>query len=192
MPVETNWMMTTENPVVVTLNNGDNQSVEFGNLCTGSGGGHTKGYWTNKNGQGYVDGNDLAMLTSLNLKNENGSDFNPSNYSELKTWLSKARAVNMAYMLSAQLTAMELNVYNGFVDGSSLVYAPGATSANSLGFTTINALMAEANSDLAAHPVAIVSGAQRDYQTALKDALDSANNNTSFVQPVACPFNFSL
>jgi hypothetical protein len=32
---------------------------------------------------------------------------------------------------------MELNVYNGFVDGDALIYAPGTTSANPLGFATV-------------------------------------------------------
>jgi hypothetical protein len=55
----------------------------------------------------------------------------------------------MAYMLSAQLAAMELNVFNGFVNGNALIYAPGTTSANALGYASVNAVMAEANTDLA-------------------------------------------
>ena len=36
----------------------------------------------------------------------------------------------MAYMLSVQLAAMELNVFNGNVSGSALISAPGTASAN--------------------------------------------------------------
>jgi hypothetical protein len=61
----------------------------------------------------------------------------------------------MAYMLSAQLAAMELNVEAGFVNGSSLVYAPGTNSANGLGFATVADLMTEANAELTLHPTAL-------------------------------------
>ena len=60
-------------------------------------------------------------------------------------------ATNMAYMLSAQLAAMELNVEGGFVDGSALVYAPGTNGANGLGFATVHDLMSEANAELTLH-----------------------------------------
>ncbi len=85
-------------------------------------------------------------------------------------------------MLSAQLAAMALNVEAGFVDGDALVYAPGTDSANSLGFATINAVMAEADASLLANGNTVASGAVRTYQQALKNALDNANNNLNFVQ----------
>jgi hypothetical protein len=75
-----------------------------------------------------------------------------------------ATATNMAYMLSAQLAAMLLNVEPGFVSGNPLVYAPGTNSANSLGFATVNDLMSE--------------------------ALDKANKHQTFVQSTPCPFTF--
>ena len=191
MPLETNWMSTTDNPVIVELENGETENVEFGNLCTGTGGGHTKGFWSNKNGESNFGSDDLALLVSLNLRNENGSNFDPASYSIFKTWISKARAVNMSYMLSAQLSAMELNVNSGFVNGSSLVYAPGTTGANSLGFITISNLMAEANTELGLHGNAVSGTSYRDYQEALKNALDNANNNINFVQATPCPFTFN-
>jgi hypothetical protein len=97
----------------------------------------------------------------------------------------------MAYMLSAQLAAMELNVFNGKVAGGSLIYAPGATSANSLGFATVNAVMAEADASLGANGLTVASGATRTYQEALKNALDRANNNLNFVQATPCAFSFA-
>jgi len=129
-----------------------------------------------------IGADDLALLVSLNLVNENGAAFNPANKTQVRGWLNGARAVNMAYMLSAQLAAMALNVHNGLVSGSALVYAPGTTSANAAGFATVSALMAEANAELGLHPTAVAGDAWRTYQTALKDALDNANNNRSFVQ----------
>jgi hypothetical protein len=94
-------------------------------------------------------------------------------------------------MLSAQLAAMELNVEAGFVSGSALVYAPGTTSANALGFATVNAVMVEANTELGLHGSTLAGSPYRAYQEALKNALDNANNNKTFVQPTPCGFSFA-
>jgi hypothetical protein len=161
------------------------QGLNFGNLCVGAGGGLTLGFWSNPNGQQLVNANDLSALSALNLRNANGSDFNPTSKTQLKSWLLNATATNMAYMLSAQLAAMKLNVLHGFVNPNALIYAPGASSANPLGFATVNAVMAEADAELGLHGVTISGGigsAFRSYQEALKNALDKANNNTNFVQ----------
>jgi len=189
-PVETNWIHTTPAVVDVTLAEDDEQTVEFGNVCLGAGGGKTLGFWSNKNGQALFGSGDLALMVSLNLRNANGDAFNPGNYSAFRTWLLSANATNMAYMLSAQLAAMELNVLNGFVNGGALIYAPGATSANALGFTTVNALMTEANTELGLHGLTLADSPYRAYQEALKNALDAGNNNHNFVQPVPCAFSF--
>jgi hypothetical protein len=168
---------------------GSTSGVNFGNLCVGGGGGLTLGFWSNKNGQALVGGPDIDMLVALNLRNANGSAFDPANAKALATWLLKATATNMAYMLSAQLAAMELNVFNGFVDGNALIYAPGATSANAAGFATVDALMAEANTSLGTDGYTVAAGPVRTYQEALKNALDKGNNNLNFVQDGAssCP-----
>jgi hypothetical protein len=167
--------------------------LNFGNLCVGGGGGLTIGFWGNKNGQALIGPDDLTMLSALNLVSENGSAFDPTTAAQVKAWLRDTRAVNMAYMLSAQLAAMALNVHNGLVQGSALVYAPGTTSANAAGFTTVSALMAEANAELGLHPTAVSGDAWRAYQEALKNALDNANNNLTFVQANAstCPAPFA-
>lgn len=96
----------------------------------------------------------------------------------------------MAYMLSAQLSAMELNVGAGNVSGNALVYAPDTTSANSLGYASINALMNEANTELGSHNVTKDGNSSRAYQMALKNALDNANNK-NVVQPSPCAFSFA-
>jgi hypothetical protein len=168
--------------------------LNFGNVCTGAGGGLTIGFWSNKNGQTAMnDGGtlapELALLVGLNLRNANGSNFDPTTYNQYKTWLLNALATNMAYMLSAQLSGMELNVEAGFVNGNSLIYAPGTTSANGAGFATVNAVMAEANAELGLHGYTVALSAVRTYQEALKNALDKANNNLNFLQagPGSCP-----
>jgi hypothetical protein len=190
-PVETNWMHTTPNPVFVTLDPGETETVEFGNLCLGQGGGLTLGFWSNKNGQALFGEDDRSLMVSLNLRNADGSAFDPTTYAQFRTWLLSANATNMAYMLSAQLAAMELNVFNGKVNGNALIYAPGTTSANALGFATVNAVMAEANTELGLHGLTLSGSPYRAYQEALKNALDKANNNKTFVQPTPCPFTFA-
>src|SRR6266478_9080499 len=112
-PFELNWYHTTPNSISVTLGLDDIKSVAFGNVCTGAGGGLTKGFWSNKNGQAKInDGGtsvpELAILSSLNLRNALGANFDPTTYTQFKDWISSASATNMAYMLSAQLSAMEL------------------------------------------------------------------------------------
>jgi hypothetical protein len=189
-PLEPNWMPTTPNPVYITLDPGEEKTVEFGNLCLGAGGGLTLGFWSNKNGQSLFDCDDLALMVSLNLRKANGDLFDPANYSGFRSWLLSATATNMAYMLSAQLAAMELNVFNGKVGGGALIYAPGTDSANALGFATVNAVMAEANVELGLHGLTLADSPYRAYQEALKNALDNANNNKSFVQPTPCAFSF--
>ena len=133
------------------------------------------------------------MLRNLNLRNADGSNFDPTTYAQVKTWLSKATATNMAYMLSAQLAAMELNVSNGKVSGSALVYAPGVTGANAAGFITVTALMTEANTSLASNGSTTSGYPYRSYQETLKNALDQANqdNSTVFVQSSPCAFSFT-
>src|SRR5215212_4228666 len=177
--------------------------IAFGNVCLGGGGGLTIGLWSNKNGQALFNatsGNvsvcsstpasDLAWMVTLNLRDGAGNHFDPASYAAFRSWLLSATATNMAYMLSAQLAAMELNVLNGKVNGSALIYAPGATSANALGFATVNAVMAEANASLGTDGDTVASGATRTYQEALKNALDRANNNLNFVQATPCAFSF--
>lgn len=162
-PIETNWMHTTDDTVEVTLNADDDVIVEFGNVCLGAGGGLTLGFWSNKNGQALFGADDKALMISLNLRNAAGTALDPASYSAFRTWLLNATATNMAYMLSAQLAAMELNVYNGKVNGGAFVYAPGTVGANPLGFITVNALMSEANAELGAHGLVLSDSPFRAY-----------------------------
>lgn len=191
MPLESCWKPTTALSQTVTVVRRETADrVEFGNLCLGYGGGKTLGFWSNKNGLSYVGDTDLEMLRSLNLRDADGDPFDPTSKNSFRSWLLSANATNMAYMLSAQLAAMELNVYNGFVDGDALIYAPGTTSANPLGFATVASVMAEANNELGLHGTAYDGDAWRMYQQDLKNALDWANNNWTFVRPGPCTITY--
>jgi hypothetical protein len=193
-PVQMNWYRTTQSPVPVSLLDEDNKTVEFGNVCTGAGGGLTIGFWSNPNGKKLYGADDQALLVGLNLvqntKKGTGIPFDPTGYASYQSWLLKADATNMAYMLSAQLSAMKLNVYNGKVDSNALIYAPGTKSANSAGFATVQEVMDEANAELGLDPTTVAAGPERTYQESLMKALDRANNNQTFVQSSPCAFSF--
>jgi hypothetical protein len=195
----TNWIHTNTSIQSAEVIAGGTTTIEFGNVCLGPGGGMTLGFWSNKNGQGLITGSQLCNLNGLNLKSGNGLDFNavagcaaPSNAqinagkTALKSWLLNGNATNMAYMLSVQLTAMQLNVLNGKVLGTAIVYAPG-TGITGNDFVSISQLIAAANADLGTpgHENT-TSGTPGDIyratQEALKNALDKANNNLNFVQ----------
>jgi hypothetical protein len=208
--IETNWLHTT-NPNVYAAVPPD-ANLEFGNVCLGAGGGLTLGFWSNRNGQNLETAADFTFLTGLCLRDSTGAnqDFNGSlsaNKTALNTWLLNANATNMAYMLSAQLAAMELNVrhnpnqYGGGVNGTALVYGGDCVKAYQLsqqlpgsnGFITINDLMTAANNSLCAHGYTPSGSPDRAYQECLKTTLDDGNNNNNknFVQSAPCPFSFN-
>jgi hypothetical protein len=191
MPIETNWYATKAKEISKVIISKSDETIEFGNVCTGFGNGRTLGFWSNKNGALLIDGTDLAALRASNLRNADGSIFDPNTYGALRTWLLSGTAVNMSYMLSVQMAAMQLNVDNGLVVGSALIYAPGTNSANSAGFATVAALLIEANTELGLHGLATAGSPFRDYQEALKNAFDKANNNLTFVQATPCVFTFA-
>jgi hypothetical protein len=194
------WQPTTATSGIVTVQDTDVAGPDFGNVCLGAGGGLTLGFWSNKNGQALYTQSDQTFLQSLNLRDAKGNNFDlpsappkdPIGYSAYRNWLIKADATNMAYMLSAQLSAMELNVrhssqlqtlYGSSVDGSELVYAPGVVSGSD--YITVNQLMTLANNALAdPNGSTVKASATRTYQEKLKIALDRANNSLNFVQPL--------
>lgn len=181
--------------------------LDFGNYCTAGSNGLTLGFWSNQNGQNTMkcgkttsSGNsctpnnnaDMLLLKNLNLRNANGTDFDPSNYTAYRTWLLSASATNMAYMLSAQLSAMELNVASGTVDGTSFVLGFGGT---------INDLMSAADLALNSCTVpgtathvstcsVVASGATRTAMQTLKNYLDALNNGAVVIPSTGCPYTF--
>ena len=195
-PLEMNWVHTNATQVECTLEEYENMDIAYGNVCLGAGGGYTAGFWGSKSGQVLTTADDLAFLSSLYLRNGKGADFNPTTVKGLSNWLVNASATNMAYMLSAQLTAMELSVRHSFVDGNVFVYAPALSAygtvagLNGIGFISVNDLMAAAAGEIQLHALTNTGSPDRPFQEALKNTLEDANNNRSFVQSSAGPFSF--
>jgi hypothetical protein len=191
-PVEGNWVNSAtiytghdgspQNPAgPLSVVSGYTTVVKFGNYCTFLPGGLTLGFWSNKNGQALVDSGDLTLLSGLNLVDGAGNAFNPADYTSLRDWLLNGTAVNMAYMLSVQLAAMELNVANNKVNGSDF-YVPAQM--------TINQLMAAANTSLGNFPLTLDGNSHRADQEQLKNWLDELNNNAPVLSPTPCAYSF--
>ena len=195
----------------VTLLAGDDKTIQFGNVCLGAGKALTIGFWSNKNGNSLEIAVDFVNLNALNLVNATGApqDFTGNldqQITALNAWLQAANATNMGYMLSAQLAAMKLNTthnspkYGVHTDPNAYVYAPALLNpafpatpgllAN--GFIKVSDLMAAANSILfPPGNLVLTANPLRNYEEALKNALDSANNNLTFVQSEPCVHTFS-
>jgi len=190
------WVNTTPTLITGITVPPDSLQNNFGNVCLGAGGGKTLGYWSNRNGQAVF--NQISGLTILNplyLRNGTGAKVTPlASYTAFRSWILNATATNMAYMLSAQLAAMELNVGAGYVTGGSIVFAGscGNTGLNNQ-FITITSLMSTAAAQIQAHgfTTAASDPVNRPIQECLKTALDKANNNTNFVQSAPCDVNYS-
>lgn len=163
------WLHRTDQVRIITAVNG----------CRGAGG-LTPGFWSNKNGQALVDAADLALLSSLNLRDASGANYDPATYASFRPWLLGSDAVNMAYKLSSHLAAMALNVNNGKVNPSTLVNTPS-------GPQTIASVMAQANAALGANGYTPSGSSARAAQETLKNILDAANNNTNWVTDRSVP-----
>lgn len=177
---------TALNPVAVEIAANTTTLVEFGNYCMVPSGGKTLGFWSNKNGfkqmnDGSSVASELALLSGYNLRTANGTDFNPADYQTFRTWILGATATNMAYMLSAQLAAMVLNVEAGFVDGSAYYIPYGGT---------IDALLAAANTSLDTYNLTTAGSPQRAYQETLKNHLDALNNGAPVIPATPCDYDF--
>jgi DNA-binding beta-propeller fold protein YncE len=188
-PSGSSWFRTTAASLQVAVAAGDLTTVRFGNVCIGGGGAQGTGFWTNKNGEALVGADDLAALVSLNLRKVDGTNFDPATYKALSDWL-KASSTNMATDLSAQLAVASLNVQNGKVNGSALIAAAGAASANAAGFASVDAVMNEANAELGLHGLTPAGSPFRAYQLVLKDILAKTGENKTFVQSAPCAFSF--
>ena len=212
--------------------------VDFGNFCkTAPGVGVTLGYWSNKNGQAILRADDgdapagwRALLNTLGpngttvlVMNLHGDRFTvapkpPYDFNTAYTgatrilgfrpWLLGADAKNMAYMLSAQLAATELNVREtalgrlpgglsasqGLLIPDALIVAgvhvvatlnanglvlPRTTTPVDYSYITLGDLMSRAIASLAANPNTLASGPARTYQDCLKTLLDIVNNSNN-------------
>jgi len=144
--------------------------------------------WSSKDGKGLIQESDLQRLRGLNLVQATGYSFEPEawpiGYIELRAWLSSSEvSANMAYQLSGYLAISDLNVNIKNFDGTTLIYAPGTMSADSSGYATLNAVMAEANTELGQHPMTPPGSPYREYQEALKNSLKNIND-TMYIDKV--------
>jgi len=152
----------------------------------------TLGFWSNKNGNKLVTGNAngtgttlLApvanLLNNLCLRNANGTTHtfltNSNGYSDFRTWLLGATATNMAYMLSAQLAALELDVYFNKVAGGAFDLCSSMT---------VNELMNSSKTSLCANGSTPSGHAQRPVQEMYKNCIDAINNNGPIVPVTPC------
>lgn len=211
LPLSTAWMQTgnildqslATGAALVDLRNdktyevivdfGDTvMGLYFGNVCLGFGGGHTPGFWHNINGQEVFESDlagSLSLVVGLNLRNADGSHFDPVNHAELSAWLVSTNAVNMAHKLSSHLAAMELNVYHDFVADDAVIYAPGVSGASVTGFIALSTVLDLADASLGLYGYTPEGHSERETQTVLKNAIDDANNDKNFLQagPASCP-----
>jgi len=147
-------------------------------------GGKTMGFWTNKNGQALLTLSDATYLNTLAPyavftaypKEPTGSTpFSATDLtkfrSQVKGFLLNANAVDMRYMLAAQLLATELNVQHGFLSSTQLVWV----DANHDGVfqpgeaRTIGGIMNDA--------ITQWTSGTRATQEYVKNLLDQINNN---------------
>jgi SdrD B-like protein len=148
-------------------------NLNFGNVCYVAPGGLTIGFWSNKNGQANFTPADLAALVAFNLRNANGSNFDPASYTQYRSWLLNANATNMAYMLSAQMSATYLNIQHGFTNANVIVD----------GTRTVAQEITYANGLLGADGFTLSGNLDRTEQERVKNIFDKINNGGSFLQP---------
>ncbi|MDO8586265.1 MAG: HYR domain-containing protein, partial [Armatimonadota bacterium] len=141
-----------------------------------------------------------TRLSSLCLRRANGTDYNvpfpalpisgtictprfSAAYSGFRSWILNATATNMAYMLSAQLAATELDVWYKGLNSNAILVLPPALSAciysgsGVPGPYTINQIVGWASAALCADGYTPSGDPNRAYQECLKTALDGINNN---------------
>jgi hypothetical protein len=149
-------------------------------------------FWDNNHNAALINASDLLGEDQLNLVNVTGTAFDPTTAAKLQSWLQSGNAKNAAYWLSVQLATMDLNVQDGYVTTSTMVYAGSllqyagtsysVTGLDGGGFISVGDLMTLANNALAQYPTATGNDPFRNYLLALAQALQAADNNTSFVQ----------
>jgi hypothetical protein len=152
-------------------------------------------FWDNKGNKSLITAADLQSLVALNLVNNDGSAFDPNAFAQLQSWLEKVNSpsvTNEAYLLSVQLTVLDLNVLAEYVQPTDLVYAggllpyagaSGLTGLTAGGFIDVQDLLNAANAELALDPNAASGNpTQAAYEAALVQVLQSVNGNSDFVQ----------
>lgn len=187
------WRQTTSGWYTVTIADADVADVDFGNVCEStSTGGYTLGYWSNKVGQATlaaynVDETNVDTwqdyLTEFDLVGKVGSDFDPTIASGFRTWLLKADATNMSYMLSVQMACTALNI-----EVKETSYAGMGVIDRDGNWISIADLLVKANAFLGSNPVTTENNELRAEAEFYKNIFDALNNNRQKLIPEAhCP-----
>lgn len=193
------YLLTTEGPPSYKLTTYEEQYVYpygpstayVGMVCLGEAGAESKGFWTSRLGKRAFESTPynesiLYSMSYLNLRNPNGSLFTPGSYDQLAVWMKQASGRNMSNLLSAELAAFVLNIQTGKVDGSRMVYAPGFGYYANGNFVDGYSLMRQVGSYLSAYPVSKGGDNSRPMMEKLKDILENANGDRTFVQLEPC------
>jgi hypothetical protein len=153
-------------------------------------------FWDNNGNSKLITGADLAALDQVDLENANGSNFDPTVAPQLQSWL-RSDGDSVIKSLSIQLATMDLNILAGYVKTTDVVYAGdllryvasqySVTGLDGGGFITVGNLMMLAENSLSLYKPDCDGDYDDDdrlanYLDALEDALEAANDNTSFVQ----------
>ncbi len=190
---ESNWFHSTDTSWIYFPPSGGNETHTFGNYCTSPSGGLTLGFWSNKNGNKLLTGNAagtgttllpavVTLLNSCQMRNANGTLHTFTNvYSAFRSWLLGATATNMAYMLSAQLAALKLDVNFNFADGNAFDLCSNST---------VNGLITSACDTLHDNGYTPSGDPSRLAQESLKNCIDAINNNGAVVPVTPCSYTF--
>lgn len=207
-PNEPNWVASgitvdgtedhnviSDTEVEVSLADGGDVTVYFGNYCLVPSGGMSPGYWGQvimSKGKNPVPTDSrrisselyaafdeyITDVNSVTLVNNDGSDAEFDNALELSQWIgSGLNAQNMAAQLSRHTAAMILNILSGAVDGEAY-YIPAEMTVQEV----LNAAKAALNDPAAT---------RKDMET-LKDWLDELNNGANVIPTEPCPYTFTL
>jgi hypothetical protein len=190
---ESNWFHSTGGTSMIMLASGGTETRSFGNYCLSPSGGLTLGFWSNKNGQKILTGSTtgptllpavVTVLNSCQLVNADGSIHTFTNvYSAFRTWLLSANATNMAYMLSAQLATLKLDVWNNTVDGNAFDLCSNMTVNGLIGAACDSMTGPGNQKTLSGNP-------SRPGQEMLKNCIDAINNNGAVVPVTPCGYTF--
>jgi hypothetical protein len=154
-------------------------------------GGKAVAFWDNKGNAKLITAADLSSLDALNLVNQGGAGFDPKAVAQLEAWLSISPNASTSYQLAVQLAVLDLNVLDGYVQTTDLLYAGGLlpyavvdniAGLTSGGFIDVQSLMQAANTVLGqVSPGTQPSSAIQAYEAALIQVLQSVNSNSDFV-----------
>jgi hypothetical protein len=183
------YLPTTPDSQTVAL--GQPQTLNFGMVCLGGAGAKNLAFWVHKKGKAVFDSLQwwqqdyiLSVLRYLNLRDSEGRDFDPWDYEELRGWLQRANAKNMAYKLSAQMAVLLLNAEVKML-GNRTIKTPGIHFLGiDYNFMNVSLFILYINQQLFSNSFG--GDPNRAAHQFLYDVAEQANNDMIFVQLQPC------